>query len=71
MGDYDTHSIMHYHSNNNMKALNPEEEKNMGQRINFSELDIKSINFLYPKMDNNEPYATICTYDVFGDEYFN
>jgi hypothetical protein len=58
---YDPESIMHYGTNDYMRASRNLASR-MGQRVDFSEGDLKAIRYVY-----SEPS---CTYDFFKDEYF-
>jgi hypothetical protein len=61
LGDYDPESIMHYGIDGIMRA-DRNLASRMGQRVDFSEGDLKAIRYVY-----SEPR---CTYDFFKDEYF-
>lgn len=61
LGDYDPESIMHYGTDDYMRASS-KLSRMMGQRVDFSEGDLKAIRYVY-----SEPS---CTYEFFKDEYF-
>jgi len=60
IGDYDPNSLMHYPLCKYMVSNHPEAAK-MGQRIDFSEGDLKAITYVY-----SDPK---CTFDHFGNSY--